>query len=102
MKLTVTGRHVVVSQTTRQTLDRKMRRLDRLLQERLVSGQCVLDRQREQYICELTLHVRGDHILHGLGRDPRLPGAVAQATDKVALQAQKLTDRWKTRRKDGR
>ncbi len=102
MKLTVTGRHVVVSQTTKQTLDRKMRRLDRILQERLVSGQCVLDRQREEYICELTLHVRGDHTLHGIGRHPRLPGALAAATDKVALQAQRLTDRWKTRRKDAR
>jgi ribosomal subunit interface protein len=101
MKLTVTGRQVVVSQTTRQTLDRKLRRLDRVLQERAISAQCVLARQREAYICELTVHVRGDHVLHGVGRQPKIPAALAEATDKVALQAQKLIDRWKTRHKNG-
>lgn len=99
MKLTVTGRHVTVSQTTRQTLERKLRRVDRLLQERAISAQCIIAREREAYVCELTLHARGDHMLHGVGKHPRLPGALADAVDKVALQAQKLTDRWKTRRK---
>ena len=101
MTLTVTGRHLAVSPTTRQTLERKIRRLDRLLQERVVSAQSVLARERASYICEITVHVRRDHILHGVGRHQKIPGAIAGAVDKVALQAQKLTDRWKTRRKSG-
>ena len=101
MKLNVTGRHVTVSQTTRQTLDRKLRRIDRVLQERAISAQCILARERADHICELTVHARGDHLLHAVGRHARLPGALADAVDKVTLQAQKLSDRWKTRRKIG-
>jgi ribosomal subunit interface protein len=99
MKLNVTGRHVAVSQTTRQTLTRKLRRLDRVLQDRAISAQCVLARERASHICELTVHAVGDHQLHAVGRHARLPGALADAVDKVTLQAQKLSDRWKTRRK---
>jgi ribosomal subunit interface protein len=101
MELTVTGRHVTVSTATRQALDRKLRRLDRLLQDRVVSAQAILGRERVAYVCELTLHVRGDHVLHGIGSHPKIPGAIADATDKIAQQAQKLTDRWKTRRREG-
>jgi ribosomal subunit interface protein len=101
MKLFVTGRHLVVSQTTRQTLTRKLRRLERLMQAHAISAQCILAREREAYVCELTLHARGDHMLHGIGRHTRVPGAVAAAVERVTLQALKLTDRWKTRRKIG-
>jgi ribosomal subunit interface protein len=101
MRLSVTGRQTVVSATIRQTIERKVRRLDRLLNDSAISAQCVLARERGQAICELSLHARGDHVLHGVGRHTRMDTAVAAAADKVALQARKLKDRWKTRRKIG-
>ena len=101
MKLNVTGRNVTVSPTTRQTLNRKLGRIDRVLQERAISAQVVLGRERAAHICELTVHARGDPLLHAVGRHARLPGALANAVEKVTLQAQKLSDRWKTRRKIG-
>src|SRR4029453_13478704 len=59
MKLFVTGRHLVVSATTRQTLTRKLRRLERLMQAHAISAQCILARERGAYVCELTSHPRG-------------------------------------------
>lgn len=99
MKLTITGRQLEVPGTARQQIDRKVKHLERLLNDSVVSTQCVIAQQRGVYVCELTLHARQDHILHAVGRDPLLPRAVALASDKVAQQAQRLKDRWKTRRR---
>jgi putative sigma-54 modulation protein len=101
MQLTVTGRHLVVSDATRQQIARKLTRIDRLLNDSAVSGQCVLTRERKQAVCELTVHCRGDHMLVGIGRDLRLAGAIAASAAKVAQQAERLSDRWKTRRRTG-
>ena len=38
-------------------------------------------------------------MLVGIGRDTRLAGAIAASTAKVAQQAERLSDRWKTRRR---
>ena len=101
MQLTVTGRHLVVSDAVRQQIERKLSRLERLLNDSAVSAQCVLARERNQAVCELSVHARGDHTLVGVGRHARMPGAIAEAVDKVAQQAQRLADRWKKRRKGG-
>lgn len=101
MKLTVTGRHVTVSETIREGIGRKVRRLHRLLNDSAVSAQCIVGRERQAFVCELTVHARGDHMLHGVGRHARLPAAVTAAVEKVAQQAHRLADRWKTRRRNG-
>lgn len=99
MKLSVTGRHVTVSDAVREAISRKVRRLDRVLNDSAVSAQCVVARERQQFICELTVHARGDHMLHAVGRHQRLPTAVVSAVEKVGQQAHRLSDRWKTRRR---
>ncbi len=99
MKLTVTGRHLEIPEAARQQIDRKLNRIERLLADSVVSAQCVLRQQRGMVVCDLTLHARGDHILHGLGRDPQMARAVSLAVDKVEQQAQRLKGRWKTRRR---
>jgi putative sigma-54 modulation protein len=101
MTLTVTGRHLTVPETTRADLARKLQRLHRVLNDSAVSAQCVLARERQLYVCELTVHARGDHMLHAVGRHARLPAAVTSAVEKVSQQAHKLSDRWKTRRRAG-
>jgi putative sigma-54 modulation protein len=101
MKLIVTGRHVEVVGAARQDIDKKLRRLERLLGDSAISAQCVVWRERADYVCELTVHARGDHMLHGLGRGSQIPPAVSQAVTKVAKQAQKMKDRWKTRKRAG-
>ncbi len=101
MKLTVTGRHMSVSPATRDQVQRQMRKLDRLLGEAALSAQCVLGREGNEYTCELTVHARGDHRLHARARHARLQTAVSGAAQKAGQQAQKLKERWKSRRKGG-
>jgi putative sigma-54 modulation protein len=96
MTLSVTGRHLELSSNVRQQIQKKFARLDRLLNDKAVSAQCTIDRERTQHICEITIHARGDHILVAVGKHERLLTAVGTAIEKVAAQAQKLTGRWKT------
>jgi putative sigma-54 modulation protein len=99
MQLTVTGRHLVVSEAVRRQIEQKLVKLDRLLNDSAMSAQCVLAHEGRLAVCELTVHVRGDHTLVGLGRAVKMAAAVAAAVAKVSQQAQRLADRWKTRRR---
>ena len=99
MKLLVTGRHIEVSEAARRQIEKKLQRLERLLNDSAISAQCVLSHQRGMAVCELTVHARQDHILRGLGRNPQQIRAVSLAVEKVGQQAQRLKDRWKTRRR---
>jgi putative sigma-54 modulation protein len=101
MTLTVTGRHVELSASIRQQIQTKCKRLERLLNDSAVSAQCVVTREKNGFSCEVTLHARGDHMLVGTGSHARLITAVGAAVDKVAQQANRLADRWKTRRRTG-
>lgn len=99
MKLTVTGRHLTVTDATRKDITRKLSRLERLLHDSAVSAQCILSLEGSTVVCELTVHARGDHMLHGVGRHAKTKAAVTAATDKVVQQAQRLKDRWTSRRR---
>jgi putative sigma-54 modulation protein len=101
MKLILTGRHMEVSGAARQQVESKLKRLERLLNDSAISAQCVLWQQRGRVVCELTVHARQDNMLHGIGQHAQLARAVSLAADKVAQQAQRLKDRWKTRRRAG-
>ena len=101
MKLTVTGRQVVVSEKDRRDLEARVAHLDRLLNDSAVSASCAVSRERQAFICELTIHVRGNHMLHAVGRHKVLDVAAGQAVAKLAQQAHKLKDRWKKRRRGG-
>ena len=102
MKLLVTGRQVTVTDAIRQDIDRRIARLARVLNDSAVSAQCVVARERGRFVAELTVHARGDHMLHAVGKHTVLGTAVGTAVDKVAQQASRLADRWKSRRKAGR
>jgi ribosomal subunit interface protein len=99
MTLTVTGRHITITAASRRQIEARIRRIPRLLGKSAVSAQCVVWQERATFVAELTVHAGGDHQLYGLGRDPRLVVAVGNAVEKVASQAARLKDRWKTRRR---
>lgn len=101
MKLIVTGRRLTVSESDRAEIAAKVGHLDRILNSSAVSAQCVIGREKLAIVCELTVHVRGGHMLHGLGRHARLATAVSLAVTKVEQQAKRLTGRWKGKRRDG-
>jgi len=101
MKLTVTGHQIVVTRPQRADIQKKTQRLKRILNDALLSIQVVVSRERTQTVCEMTLHVRGDRTLHGTGRNRLVGPAVSAAVARVGQQAQRLADRWKSRRKGG-
>ena len=101
MKLTVTGRHIELSPLVRQQIQTRFTRLERLLNDSAVSAQCIVTRERQGIVCEITLHARGDHMLVAVGRHERILTAVGAAIEKVKQQAQRLSDRWKTERRRG-
>ena len=99
MKIGITGRRLEISESARARIATKVGRIDRLLHDSAVSAQCTVRLERGTYVVEVTVHARADHMLHAIARGARLPAAVTLAVDKVAQQAQKLADRWKTRRR---
>jgi putative sigma-54 modulation protein len=98
----VTGRRVAVTEAIRQQIDRKVRRLDRLLNARAVSAQCVLTEEPQGIACELTVQVAGGKPLNGLGRASNLLTAVGASVEKVAQQASRLTKRQRDQRRGKR
>lgn len=102
MILTVTGRQIELGSAVRLQIEKRLARVQRLLNDSAVSAQCVVAQERQRFMCEVTLHARGDHMLVGVGRHDRLITAVGLAVDKVAQQAQRLSDRWKTRKRTAR
>jgi ribosomal subunit interface protein len=99
MKLVVTGRQLTIAARMRLLIQGRLRRLDRLLGEAAVSAQCVMTEERGRVACDLTVHMRGDHMLHAIGRDAAQLRAVTVAADRVAKQALRIKGRWKTRRR---
>jgi putative sigma-54 modulation protein len=100
MKLTVTGRHFVVSDATRKLIAEKLDHL-RVINNAIHSAQCTLSREQQLVVCELTVHASGDHVLHGVGSHAQIGPAVSAAVAKVKTQATRLADRWKSRRRSG-
>ena len=99
MKTTVTGRHVDVTSELRELVERKLERLERLLNDSAVSAQVILSREHAACTAEVVLHARGDHMLHGEGEGPTWARAVVIAVDKVDQQAHTLKGKWETRRR---
>jgi putative sigma-54 modulation protein len=94
MRLVVTGRNVDITPSLRQLIERKLGKLERLLNDSAVSCQVVLSLEKYRHVAEVTVHARGDHILHGMGNAQTWPASMTQALEKISQQAHKVKDRW--------
>jgi putative sigma-54 modulation protein len=101
MRLVLTGRNLEISPTLRQLIERKLTKLERVLNDSVVSTQVVLALEKYRHITEITLHARGDHTLHGMGDAANWPLSSKMAVEKIAQQAHKLKDKWETRKRRG-
>ena len=99
MKVSVTGRHVEITQELTTLLTRKLEKIERVLNDSVVSAQVVLSQQNHACRVELTLHARGDHVMHGEGEASAWAQAIGAAVDKVDHQAHTLKGKWETRRR---
>jgi len=94
MRLELTGRHVRITPGIKRLVDEGLQRLDRLLHERAVSLQVVLEQEKYRHRAEVTLHARGEHFLHGAGTGQSWDLALNQALAKINQQARKLKGKW--------
>ena len=99
MRLDVTGRNVTITSGLQQLIDRKLAKLDRLLHDGIVSAQVVLSLQKYRHVMDVTVHARGDHMLHGVGSGSAWPMSARDAFDALTQQAQKLKTKWKERKR---
>ena len=99
MAFLLTARHVEITPTLRRLVDKKLAKLDRLLNDSLVSGQVVVAREKYRYIVEVTAHMRGDHMLHGNGDTGAWETSLTQAVEKISHQAGKFKGKWHERKR---
>ena len=101
MRLELTGRHVDITPALRRLVDRKLAKLERLLNDSVVSAQAVLTRDKHRHRTDITLHARGEKFLHGFGASASWETSVSQAIDKIAQQAQRVKGKWQERKRRG-
>lgn len=99
MTLMLTGRNVEVTPSMRQAVVRRLSRLERLVGDSVLSAQVTLKGEKYRCTTEITLHMRGDHLLSGLGSANTWPLAIKDASERIEQQAQKVKDRWTKRKR---
>lgn len=99
MRITLTGRNLPVSPGLRQLVGRHLAKLERLVGDAIISAQVVVSGERHLHITDITLHMRGDHMLTGVGEATTWPLSVKGATERLEQQAQKVKGKWTTRKR---
>jgi putative sigma-54 modulation protein len=101
MRLEITGRHVDVTATLRQLIDRRLARLGRVLNDAALSAQVILTKEKYRHLTEIIIHARGDHTMRGTGEGNAWPVSMRQAAEKIEQQAHKLKGKWDARKRGG-
>jgi putative sigma-54 modulation protein len=101
MRLELTGRHVDITPGLRRLVIRKLSKLERLLNDRAVSAQAVLSREKHSVRADITLHARGERFLHGVGNSDAWEPSIGEAIDKISQQAQRLKSKFTDRKRRG-
>ena len=99
MRLDITGRHVDITPTLRQLIERRLARVERLLNDSALSATVILTLEKYRHRTELILHARGDKLMRGLGEGNAWNLSVRQAAEKVEQQAKKVKGKWGERKR---
>ena len=101
MRLELTGRHVEITPVLRRLVDKKLARLDRMLNESALSAQVVLSDERRGRRADVMLHARGEKFLHGVGAAAEWEASMSLAIGKIVQQAQRVKGKWQARKRRG-
>lgn len=96
MRLELTGRHVDITPSIRRLVERKLGKIERLLNDRAVSAHAVLTREKHRHRADITLHARGEKFLHGVGDGAAWEPSVGAAIQKITQQALKVKGKYQT------
>ena len=99
MRVELTGRRVDITPSLRRLVDRKLTRLERVLNDSALSAQVVLTDEKRGRRADVTLHARGEKFLHGDGASAAWETSLTQAFDKIAQQAKKLKGKREERKR---
>lgn len=99
MKLTLTGRGIDITPALRQLVTRRLARLERVMGDSAISAQVVLQPEKYRLLTDVTVHMRGDHVLTGVGGATTWALSVKDALERIELQAQRVKDRWRSRKR---
>lgn len=99
MRLDITGRHLEITPALRQLIERRVARIERLLNDSAVSANVVLTLEKYRHRVEIVVRARGDHALSGMGEGNGWTLAIRQATEKVEAQAKRLKSKWAERKR---
>lgn len=102
MRLELTGRKLDINPSLRRLVERKLAKLERLLDYRALSAQVVLAPGKRFLRADITLHARGEKFLHAVGEASEWEAALSQAAEKIEQQAQKVKGKWQDRKRGGR
>lgn len=99
MRLLLKGKNLDITPTMRRLVDARLAKLERRFGEALVSAHVVLSEEKNQFVVELTVHARQDHILHGMGATRAWGTSLTAAIQKVLQQADKVKGKWQDRKR---
>jgi putative sigma-54 modulation protein len=99
MRLVLTGRHLDISPGLRALVDRKIVRLERLLGNAIVSAQVVCVREKDRLEADVTVHMRGDHMLASRATGTTWSSALTAVVEKIERQGAKVKGKWKERKR---
>ncbi len=99
MRLVLTGRHLEISPGLRTLVERKLQKLERLLGDTIVSAQVVCAREKTRRTAEVTVHMRGDHILAGRGSGDNWQQILTAAVARIEKQGAKVKGKWRERKR---
>ena len=99
MRLELTGRNVEITPAMRALVDRKLSKLTRVLNDAIVSAQVVLTQEKYRHVTDMSLHMRGDHVLAGKTTGGTWTDSIGRAAEKVAQQAARVKGKWAERKR---
>jgi ribosome hibernation promoting factor len=99
MRLVLTGRHVDITPGIRRLVDRKLAPLTRHFGDAVVSAQVKLTLEKTRHCADVTVHLRGDHMLNGRGDGATWTAALSGSAQKIQSQATRVKGKWDARRR---
>lgn len=99
MRLVLTGRHLDISPGLRALVNKKLARLERTLGDAIVSAQVVCVRHKDRLEADVSLHMRGDHVLAGRASGDTWQSVITAAVDKIGRQGDRVKGKWKERKR---
>jgi putative sigma-54 modulation protein len=82
-------------------VERKLARLERLLNDSALSAQVVLTAEKRGRRADIALHARGEKFLHSESVSGAWEASMGQAIAKIAQQAHKVKGKWQERKRRG-